>query len=629
MPLIPKLFSLNRSARRLAGFCLLLGMIQTPILAWTAQVVDLDTAAFPKGLTDPTAEETAWWNRNTLQRSAFPVTALGLRRAAAAGRPLSFAPPALPDAWQAGRLTALAFPADLKPDDLPPEVDNSLLDAFPPIRSQVGGSCQSWCTTYYQMTHMTALVKGWNAKTGTDDFRFSPRWTYNFINHGVDNGASMYAAIALEKSNGAARWSEFYAGVTPVFTAWPLAASVYRNAACSRISSFGSVSQLDEAEGLARLKAHLNNGSVLFFGTYISSWAGTTVSDDPAIADDGPWVGERACHYMRNTNLGSHGMTCVGYNDYLWIDVNGNDQVEAGEKGALKIANSWGPSWNNKGFIWLAYDALRQVSAVPGAPADREAAFYSATWIEVAFDNAPKLLGGITLRAAHRDQVWLDFLRTSTQAQEPYSPSEADWGGYIFFSGAFSAGSFGFDGVDYSSRPSEAPAVTFVFDLTEIAPADLDPRRYVARLRNQGSPAVEVSAFAVSGGADDAVLGACAAMPQSAAALDTVYAFADAPTRAAWLRQADDLSRMRVFPNPWRADRHAGQPVYFNHLPAGSTVRIYTSSGRLCKTLSAGPGYVGWDRREEAGSDAGRGVYFYSVSDPAGNHREGKFALIR
>jgi hypothetical protein len=629
MLIIPNVFSPRRPRHPLFVFCLLTGLFSLQLRAWAAPDLDLDTAAYPKGLQEPTAEETGWWNRNAVARPVIAVTALGLKRAAASGQPLSFTPPVLPDQTQPFQLTALAFPSDVHPGDLPPEVDNSVLDAFPPIRSQVGGSCQSWCTTYYQMTYMTALVKGRNAKTGTDDDRFSPRWTYNFINGGADNGASMYAAISLEMSNGAARWSEFYTGVTPVYTAWPLNAAVYRHAACSRISDFGAVSGVGTSEGLALLKSYLNNGSVLVFGTFISSWVGTTVADDPVVAEDTPWVGERACYYMANTNLGSHGMTCVGYNDYLWIDVNGNGQVDAGEKGALKIANSWGPSWNNRGFIWLAYDALRQVSAVPGAPTNRTAAFSSATWIEVAADNTPKLLGSVTLRAAHRNQVGLDFLRASIQAQAPFSPPEADWGGYIFYSGAFSAGDFGFDGLDYTTHPADAPAVTFVFDLTEIAPEALDQRRYVARVRNQSSPAIEVSAFTVSGSADNATLGACAVLPQSAAALGTVYAFADAPTRAAWLRPADDLSQIRVFPNPWRADRHAAQPIYFNHLPAGSIVRIYTSSGRLCRTLSADQGYAGWDRREEAGSDAGRGVYFYSVSDEAGNHCEGKFAVIR
>lgn len=35
-------------------------------------------------------------------------------------------------------------------------------------------------------------------------------------------------------------------------------------------------------------------------------------------------------------------MTLVGYNDNIWVDINGNGIVDNGEKGAFKIANSWG-----------------------------------------------------------------------------------------------------------------------------------------------------------------------------------------------------------------------------------------------------------------------------------------------
>ena len=43
-----------------------------------------------------------------------------------------------------------------------------------------------------------------------------------------------------------------------------------------------------------------------------------------------------------------------------------NDKVDAGEMGAFKIANSWGKTYRNNGFTWVAYDALNEVSSVSG-----------------------------------------------------------------------------------------------------------------------------------------------------------------------------------------------------------------------------------------------------------------------
>jgi len=53
---------------------------------------------------------------------------------------------------------------------VPQVVDNSELDAFPPIRSQGGiGSCTTWAVTYYQFTFETAMSRGWKPKTDGND----------------------------------------------------------------------------------------------------------------------------------------------------------------------------------------------------------------------------------------------------------------------------------------------------------------------------------------------------------------------------------------------------------------------------------------------------------------------------
>ena len=46
-------------------------------------------------------------------------------------------------------------------------------------------------------------------------------------------------------------------------------------------------------------------------------------------------------------------MTLVGYNDNIWVDINHDGKIQTGEKGAFKIANSWGADYEggNNGFI--------------------------------------------------------------------------------------------------------------------------------------------------------------------------------------------------------------------------------------------------------------------------------------
>lgn len=92
---------------------------------------------------------------------------------------------------------------------------------------------------------------------------------------------------------------------------------------------------------------------------------------------------------------------------------------------------------------------------------------------------------------------------------------------------------------------------------------------------------------------------------------------------------AQALSKTKVFPNPWRADRHAGLPVTFGSLPPSSVIKLFTASGRHVRTLESAAGVGRWDLREDDGSSAASGYYLYLITDPAGGKRKGRLALIR
>lgn len=81
-----------------------------------------------------------------------------------------------------------------------------------------------------------------------------------------------------------------------------------------------------------------------------------------------------------------------------------------------------------------------------------------------------------------------------------------------------------------------------------------------------------------------------------------------------------------VSPNPWRADRNGGQPITFSHLGNNATVKLFTLSGHLMRTLSAPNGSAQWLPTQ---GDAASGIYLYLATDPVGGKRHGKFAIIR
>jgi len=85
----------------------------------------------------------------------------------------------------------------------------------------------------------------------------------------------------------------------------------------------------------------------------------------------------------------------------------------------------------------------------------------------------------------------------------------------------------------------------------------------------------------------------------------------------------------RIFPNPWRVDKHSAVPVTIDQITADSTVKIYTVSGHWVKTLANNNGIATWDLTTDSGSKAASGLYFFTVKNPEGQSARGKFAIIR
>ena len=363
------------------------------------------------------------------------------------------------------RLLTLSEPQDLNDEllgDLPAYVDNSALPHFPPIRSQgAQGSCASFSSTYYQLSHMTALQRGLDITDPDDNTnKYSPKWSYNMLNEGADTGTSLTENLLLLAKHGACTWAEFPYDDTE-YLAWCLDASAWRNALYVRTRHPQFSWHTETDAGLEVIKQLLANGYVLTFGTYIYSWQFTTVEDDPSTIDDNAAVGKNICYYMNGTS-GGHGMTIVGYNDAVWTDINNNDVIDPGEKGALRIANSWGTTWNptDGGFTWLAYDALKDPTAVEGGPsAGRVPALdNNVAYVLTARDGyAPMLVAEFTVNHARRNQMIMRLGHSDTSVELPttlWTPlALAQQGGAYAFDGSTTA----VDG-------------TFVLDYTDILP---------------------------------------------------------------------------------------------------------------------------------------------------------------
>jgi hypothetical protein len=259
----------------------------------------------------------------------------------------------------------------------PRAVDNSALPSFPPIFDQGDlESCTAVVSAYYQLTHAIGLRRGWDQSRLCDASRFSPAWIYNLTNGGENLGVSLSHAYRALAEHGAVTLEALPYDDAATALRNPENPALRQEARAGRIAEFGLVDSSNPARYLAELKRLLAEGHLLTGSTAIEAWNRATVATPPgeAVARH---AGEKICTEIAPASPVSHAVTIVGYDDDIWVDLNGDGLATPEERGALKIANSWGTRDWNGGFRWLHYSALVRHESAPGAAAARDGAFWN------------------------------------------------------------------------------------------------------------------------------------------------------------------------------------------------------------------------------------------------------------
>lgn len=427
----------------------------------------------PMGLILMTSDEIELFRKSHNEVGGFAPNAIALERinAARAKKGLSLLSPGLAvPVGQELRSPGESPGMDAVYESLPIVHDNSTSKYFPPIGNQLSlGSCTTFATTYYQLSYMVAFVRhnndpNWIVNVNPPDYTkiFSPRWTYNFQRNSENKGSPFWGNYDVLQFNGACRWSTFpYNGVD--YRSWCTAPGPWEEAIYQRIKPIRYILDIN----LDEIKNALVTGYILTFGTYVSSWQYATIKDNPNSTEDDLYIGKGIAYWV-NGQSGGHAMTIVGYNDAIWTDINKNRKIDTGEIGAFRIANSWGNTWKEAGFTWLAYDALRAVSAVSGGPSlGRVPAFPEGHVYAMELEPTyiPKLLAQFTLNHAKRNQLLVNLGISDTTASEP---TISLYPGVL----NLASGAYAFDGT------TTACDGTFVFDFTDILLPDNVPRKY-------------------------------------------------------------------------------------------------------------------------------------------------------
>ena len=362
-------------------------------------------------------------------------------------------------------------------------VDNTKNKYFPAIGDQGSiGSCGSWSMTYLQASYTFNKARNLDGKDTKNVM--SPMWTYNMTNQGGNNGSTLVDIVYLLSEIGAVSIEDVPAYTTTYnrYQYGDLHArdGLWLKAQENKINDAFIVDLKTEEQqtpitspddtDLDTIKMLLDSGEILTASSYAYKWKTEKIQANSEVPGNDEHVGEQIVSRNDGYQYGGHRITIVGYDDDIWVDINKNGKVEEGEKGAFKIANSWGEDWGNDGCIWFSYDSVNPVSSVKQNSAINLSSGRAVSLMDiVAMAAAPQedksnTYAEVTMNSAKANTVKVDITATdaagnkTTYGVTPFKSSNM----------YYSVGPCGFDGTN------NATDGTFTFDLRNVV-ADLTP----------------------------------------------------------------------------------------------------------------------------------------------------------
>lgn len=237
--------------------------------------------------------------------------------------------------------------------DLPESVDNSTSQAFPPIFSQIGGSCAQASTIGYMFTYEVNTLLGRSASTA--DNRFSYLYSWNFINDGEDDGSLSWDGIKLSLNCGMMSEADFPAQTSVSYFSWASGYDKYFRALHYRVETFRTLT-VDSPDAVLKFKRYLydggedgGKGKIAVFSSGSGSWKIDDYYSGPSLTGYKSLLTELPVG-------GAHAMTIVGYDDTVECKFGGRTT-----NGAFIVVNSWGKYYHDNGRYYLPYRFFEEV----------------------------------------------------------------------------------------------------------------------------------------------------------------------------------------------------------------------------------------------------------------------------
>ncbi|MCT4599490.1 MAG: hypothetical protein N4A32_01150 [Marinifilaceae bacterium] len=300
---------------------------------------------------------------------------------------------------------------------LPKFVDNTLNRYFPPIISQIGGSCAQASGTGYVYNYEINFLLDRDGKKQENLLSYMQMW--NYLNGGVGRGSNASQGWEIIKENGGICQDVFNPTIEDIGCKqrW---AKGYSNYYKGMYYGVESVSKFKPYKTEATSSYDVNVISAMkqyLFDHADGSKVGGLIifsANAHSMNCDKNYNGESNTGYKSIVNAfapgssGAHSMTIVGYDD----DVVASD----GSKGAFIVMNSWGEDWGDRGRFYMPYELIKSLNGGTG---------YGLTYCKNCYIvkpkyNQPKLACRIKLSHTSRNDIKLKIgVASGKDAEKP------------------------------------------------------------------------------------------------------------------------------------------------------------------------------------------------------------------